>query len=165
MISLGCVQQNWKLPFCARESAAHGPLQNQVALFMNDIVVSPGGITKLLKESFGTWWRLPTVKNILTPTPVTDRSKAVVPVLFLFCVALRFILRGASCFKVFLCSLSSCFFISFSIVSPSLEEEGAGLCASRAFLCVHLSFYHFSLPHGVRGWLRFVTVALPGLFY
>ena len=27
----------------------------------------------------------------------TDRSKAVVPVLFLFCVALWFILRGASC--------------------------------------------------------------------
>ena len=29
----------------------------------------------------------------------TDRSKAVVPVLFLFCVALWFILRGASCIK------------------------------------------------------------------
>ena len=38
----------------------------------------------------------------------TDRSKAVVPVLFLFCVALWFILRGTSCFNVFPCSLSSC---------------------------------------------------------
>ena len=45
----------------------------------------------------------------------TDRSRAVVPVLFLFCVALWFILRGASCFKVSSCSLSSCFVIPFSI--------------------------------------------------
>ena len=68
---------------------------------------------------------------------------------------------GASCFKVFPCSLTSCFFILFSIV-----EEGAGLCASRAFVCfVRVSFCRFSLPLGVGGWLRFVTVALPGLFY
>ena len=67
---------------------------------------------------------------------VTDRSKAVVPVLFLFCVALWFILRGTSCFKGFPCSLSSCFFIPFSIVITSLGEEGAGLCASRAFVCL-----------------------------
>ena len=35
-------------------------------------------------------WSLSTVKYILTTTPVvyaTDRSKALVPVLFLFCVA------------------------------------------------------------------------------
>ena len=31
------------------------------------------------------------------------------------------------------------------------------------FVCV--SFYHFSFPLGVGGWLRFVIVALPGLFY
>ena len=43
---------------------------------------------------------------------------------------------GASCFKVFPCSLSSCFFILFSIVITSLGEEGAGLCASRAFVCL-----------------------------
>ena len=55
----------------------------------------------------------------------THRSKAVVPVFFLFCVALWFILRGASCFKVFPCPLSSCFVISFSIVIASLGEEGA----------------------------------------
>ena len=63
--------------------------------------------------------------------------------------------------------LSSCFFIIFSIVITSLGEEGAGLCASRAFVCffVHVSFCHFSLPLGAGGWLRFVIVALPGLFY
>ena len=47
----------------------------------------------------------------------------------------------------------------------SLGEEGAGLCASRAFVCfVRVSFCHFSLPLGLVGWLRFVIVALPGLF-
>ena len=34
------------------------------------------------------------------------------------------------------------------------------------FVCfVRVSFYHISLPLGVGGWLRFVIVALPGLFY
>ena len=53
------------------------------------------------------------LKIFLNPPVVyaTDRSKAVVPVLFLFCVALWFILWGASCFKDFPCSLTLCFFI------------------------------------------------------
>ena len=84
--------------------------------------------------------------------------------LFLFCVALWFILRGVSCFKVFPCSLSSCFVIPFSIVITSLGEEGAGLCASRVFF-VCVVFCHFSLPLGVGGWLWFVIMALPGLMY
>ena len=95
---------------------------------------------------------------------VTGRSKAVVSVLFLFCVALWFILRGALRLKVLPCSLFSYFFIPFSIVITSLDEEGAGLCASPAFVCfARVSSCHFSLPLGVRGWLRFV--ALPGRFY
>ena len=58
--------------------------------------------------------------------------------LFLFCVACVFFFytTGASFFKVFPCLLSSCFFIRFSIVITSLGEEGAGLCASRAFVCL-----------------------------
>ena len=78
------------------------------------------------------------VAHFLSQAPVvyaTDRSKAVVPVLFLFRVALWSILRGASCCKVFPCSLSSCFFSPFIIVITLLGEEGAGLCASRAFVC------------------------------
>ena len=51
-------------------------------------------------------------------------------------MALSFILGGASCFKVFLCFLSSCFFIPFSIVIISFGEEAAGLYASRAFVCL-----------------------------
>ena len=43
---------------------------------------------------------------------------------------------GSSCFKILLCSLSSCFFMHFSIEITSLEEEGAGICASRAFVCL-----------------------------
>ena len=103
--------------------------------------------------------------------PPVVYAKAVVPVFFLFCVALWFILRCASCFKDFPCSLSSCFFIPFSIVITSLGEEGAALCSSRAFVCfVHVSFFFFfffpfSPPLGVGDWLRFVIVALPGLFY
>ena len=77
--------------------------------------------------------------------------------------ALWFILRGASRFRVFPCSLSSCFVIPFI---TSLGEEGTGLCASRAFVCfVRVSFCHISLPFGVGGWLRFVIVALPVLSY
>ena len=86
------------------------------------------------------------------PPPVlyaTYRSKAVVPVLFLFCVALWFILRGASYFKAFPCSLSSCFFIPFSIVITSHGEEGPSLCASRAFVFffVFFCFLRLSFCH------------------
>ena len=97
------------------------------------------------------------VKNILTPQVVyaTDHSKSVVPVLFLFSVALWFILRGASCFKIFPCSLSSCFTIPYSIVTvnTSLCGEGAGLSASRAFVCLFytVNVCIFSLPLGVGG--------------
>ena len=77
-------------------------------------------------------------RKISTPTlPVvytTDRSKAVVPMLFLFCVALKFTLRGASCL-VLHCSLSMYFFCIFSILITLLGEDGAGLCAYCAFVC------------------------------
>ena len=72
------------------------------------------------------------------------------PVLFLLCVALWFIIRGALCFKVFPCSLSSCFVILFCIVITSLGEEGAELICVllvHLFVCfVRASFCHFSLP-------------------
>ena len=56
--------------------------------------------------------------------------------------------------------------VLFSIVITSLGEERAGLCVLRAFVCfARINFCPFSLPLGLRDWLRFVTVALPGLFY
>ena len=65
----------------------------------------------------------------------------------------RFILRDASYFKVFQCFLSSCFVIPLSTVIISVGEEGAGLCASRAFVCcfVHVSFCHFFSSSWCRG--------------
>ena len=88
---------------------------------------------------------------------VTDRCNAVVPVCFLFCVALSVILRGASCFKVFSCSLSSCFVIPFSIVITSLGEEGADLvlpvhlivCFVRVSFCYFFVIFLFHLVSGV----------------
>ena len=65
----------------------------------------------------------------------TDRSKAVVPELFLFCVALRFILGGASC-SVLHCSSFSYFFSHFSIVITLLGEERAVLN-----LNIHTSYF------------------------
>ena len=61
------------------------------------------------------------------------RSKAVVPVLF--CVALWFIPRAAKCFK-FSHALCPRFSVCFSILITLLGEEGAGLCASRTFVCL-----------------------------
>ena len=76
-------------------------------------------------------------KKIFKPPIVyaTDHSKAVTLVLFLFCVTFWFIPRGASCL-VLPCSLLSCFFTPFSIVTTLLGKEGAGLCSSRAFVCL-----------------------------
>ena len=56
------------------------------------------------------------------------------PGVVLFCVALLFTPRGASCL-VLPCSLSMCFFCPFSILINLLGVEGAGLCAYRAFVC------------------------------
>ena len=56
--------------------------------------------------------------------------------------------------------------VCFSILITLLGEEGAGLCDSRTFVVcfARVCFCPFSLPLGVEGWLRFVTVAYPGHF-
>ena len=57
------------------------------------------------------------------------------------------------------------FFSPFSIAITSLEEERANLSAFRMFdRLVLLWICRFSLPLGVWEGLRFVIVALPGLF-
>ena len=82
--------------------------------------------------------KLASCKSALNPAVVcsTDRSKAVVPVLVLLFVALRFILRGDllyvfPCVILFLCC---CFFSPFSIAITSLGEERANLSAFRTFV-------------------------------
>ena len=91
--------------------------------------------------------KLASCKSALTPLPhapprqhppvvsSTDRSKAVVPVLFLLFVALCFFLRG-DLFYVFPCViLFLCFSQVFSIAITSLGEERANLSAFRTFVC------------------------------
>ena len=96
----------------------------------------------------------------------TDRSKAVVPVLVLLFVALWFILRGdLLCLSV--CHFVLVFFSPFSIAITSLGEERANLSGFRAFVRYVLVWIcRFPLPSlGVWEGLRFVIVALPGLFF
>ena len=58
-----------------------------------------------------------------------------------------------------------CFFSPFSIAITSLGEERANLSAFRTFVRFVLVWIcRFSLPRGAWEGLRFVIVALPGLF-
>ena len=59
----------------------------------------------------------------------------------------------------------SCVFQSFSIAITSLGEERANLCAFRTFVRFALVWFClFHLPLGNWEGLRFVIMALPGLF-
>ena len=94
----------------------------------------------------------------------TDRSKAEVPMLLLFCVALQFTLRGASCL-VLPCSLFMWFSVLLAFWSPCLGKRELTfvficLLSMHTLICVT-----FSLPSGVGGWLRLLLVGLHGLFY
>ena len=95
----------------------------------------------------------------------TDRFKAVVPVLVLLLVVLWFILRG-DLFYDLRCVFFFCVFFSpLRIAITSLGEKRANLGAFRAFVQVVLVWFcRFPLPLGVWEGLRFVIVALPGLF-
>ena len=111
--------------------------------------------------------KLASFKSALNPPVVysTDRSKAVVPVLVLLFVAFWFILRGDLLY-VFPCVILFLYFFSpFSIAITSLWEERANLSAFRSFVRFVLVWIcWFPLPLGVWEGLRFVIVALPGLF-
>ena len=62
-------------------------------------------------------------------------------------------------------SFCSCVFQSFSIAITSLGDERANLSAFRTFVRFVLVWIcRFPLPLGVWEGLRFVIVALPGLF-
>ena len=64
----------------------------------------------------------------------------------------------------YLVSFCSCVFQSFAITS--LGEKRANLSAFRTFVrFVLVWIYRFPLPLGVWEGLRFVIVALPGLFF
>ena len=85
--------------------------------------------------------------------------------LVLLFVALWFILRGDLFYVLTLCYFVLVFFSPFSIALSSLGEERANLSAFRMFVRFVLVWsYRFPLPLGVWKGLRFVIVALPGLF-
>ena len=64
-----------------------------------------------------------------------------------------------------MCHFVLVFFSSFSIAITSLVEERANLSAFRTFVRFVLVWIcQFPLPFGVWEGLRFVIVALPGLF-
>ena len=73
----------------------------------------------------------------------TDRSKTVVPMLFLFCVALYFTLRDASCL-ILPCSLSMCSFCPLAFWSACLGKRELVFV-----LIMHLfvSYAHVNLCH------------------
>ena len=87
--------------------------------------------------------------------------------LFLFCVALWFLLLSLALlsFLVFF------FSVLFSIGITSTGEERELVYVLLVHVrrtCVYfarVNFCRFSLPLGVRGWLRLMIVAFPGLFY
>ena len=121
----------------------------------------------VLRVASGPRVNLASCKSALTPLVIysADRSKAVVPMLVLLFVALRFILRGDLFYVLTLCYFVLVFFRPFSIAITSLREERANLSAFRTYVrFVLLWFYRFPLPLGVWKGLQFVIVALPGLF-
>ena len=59
-------------------------------------------------------------------------------------------------------ALCSRFSVCFSILITSLGEEGAGLCASRAFVCfARVCLCPFSLPLGCRGMAAVCDCGIP----
>ena len=114
----------------------------------------------LIRVASGPRVKLDSCNSALNPPVVysTDRSKAVVPVLLF--VALWFILRG-NLLYVFPCViLFLCFLLLLVLRLPRLgKRELILVLFVRLFdLCL------FPLPLGVWEGLRFVIVALPGLF-
>ena len=89
----------------------------------------------VLREASGPRVKLVSSKSALNPPVVcsTDRSKAVVPVLVLLFVALRFILRGDLLY-VFPCVILFLCFSVLLVAITSLGEERANLSAFRTFV-------------------------------
>ena len=88
----------------------------------------------VLRVASGPRVKLASCKSALNPPVVysTDRSKAVVPVLVLLFVALRFTRRFVVCLTM--CHFVLVIFSPFSIAITSLGEERANLSAFRTFV-------------------------------
>ena len=121
----------------------------------------------VLRVASGPRVKLASCKSVLNPALVysTDRTKAMVPVLVLLFVALWFILRG-DLFYVLPCFiLFFCFSVLLALRLPRLgKKELILVLFIRLFDLRFFWFCLFPLPLGVWEGLRFVIVALPGLF-
>ena len=93
------------------------------------------------------------------------RSKAVVPGLVLLFVALWFILRGDLFYVLPCVILFLCFSVLLALRLPRLgKRELILVLFERLFDFCLFGFCRFPLPLSVWEGLRFVIVALPGLF-
>ena len=121
----------------------------------------------VLRVASGPRVKLASFKCALKPPVVysTDRSKAVVPVLVLLLVALWFILRGDLLY-VFPCViLFLCFSVLLVLRIPRLgKRELILVLFVRLFDLCLFGFIGFLFLLGVWEGLRFLIVALPGLF-
>ena len=120
----------------------------------------------VLRVASGPRVKLASYKSALKPPVVcsTDRSKAVVPVLVLLFVALWFILQGDLLY-VFPCViLFLCFSVLLVLRLPRLGKRELILVLFVRLFGLCLFSCRFPLPFGVWEGLRFVIVALPGLF-
>ena len=121
----------------------------------------------VLRVASGPRVKLASCKSALNPTVVysTDRSKAVVPVLVLLFVALWFILRGDLLYVLPCVILLLCFSVLLVLRLPRLgKRELILVLFVRLFDLCLFWICRFPLPLGVWEGLRFVIVALPGLF-
>ena len=117
----------------------------------------------VLRVASGPRVKLASCKSALKPPVVysTDRSKAVVPVLVLQLLALWFIVRGDLLYVI----LFLCFSVLLVLRLPRLGKRELILVLFVRLLDLCLFWIcQFPLPLGVWERLRFVIVALPGLF-
>ena len=120
----------------------------------------------VLRVASGPRVKLASCKSALNPTVVysTDRSKAMVPVLVLLFGALWFILRGDLLYVLPCAILFLCFSVLLALRLPRLGRR-SNLSAFRMFdRFVLIWSCRLPLPLDVWEGLRFVIVALPGLF-
>ena len=101
------------------------------------------------------WYTGDDSKSVFTPTVVcaTDRSKAVVLMLFLFCVALWFLLLGVY--------IALCSHVFKSCLSLWSSAWGYMLLVHLFVYLSCITFRIFSFPLRVRGWLWIIILGLP----
>ena len=119
----------------------------------------------VLRVASGPRVKLASCKSSLTPAPPLPRWFTLLTVLRRWSRYWSYSLLQAICCMSYVCHFVLVFFSLLSIAITSLGEERANLSAFRTFVRFVLVWIcRFPLPLGVWEGLRFVIVALPGLF-